>query len=215
MRQEQLIFIPAPGVSHLVSTLEFAKHLIARDDRILITIIYMKSPSTPLAELYTRSIADSQPRIQLVFLPRVDPPPSELLNSPENFIYAFVENHVPKIKETVRKIISSSSNSDSARVVALVLDFFCLSMIDVGTELGLPSYLFLTFNAGFLGFMLHLPTRHNQISTEFTDSDPELSIPGLSMQYLQVFCPHRCSTEMVATALSLSLLKSSEKPRES
>ncbi|KAF5446749.1 hypothetical protein F2P56_032352 [Juglans regia] len=178
MRQEQLIFIPAPGVSHLVSTLEFANRLIDRDDRILITIVYMKSPSTPLAELYTRSIADSQPRIQLVYLPRVDPPPSELLNSPEKFIYAFVENHVPKIKDTVRKIISSSSNSDSARVAALVLDFFCLSMIDVGTELGLPSYLFLTFNAGFLGFMLHLPTRHNQISTEFTDSDPELSIPG-------------------------------------
>ncbi|GMY16128.1 UDP-glycosyltransferase 71K1-like [Fagus crenata] len=53
-----------------------------------------------------------------------------------------------------------------------------MSVIDVGRELSLPSYLFLTANAGFLGLMLCLPSRHDQIGTEFSESDPEFLIPG-------------------------------------
>ncbi|GMY10445.1 UDP-glycosyltransferase 71K1-like [Fagus crenata] len=46
-------------------------------------------------------------------------------------------------------------------------------------ELSLPSYLFLTANAGFLGLMLCLPSRHDQIGTEFSESDPEFLILGI------------------------------------
>lgn len=181
MKKAELIFIPAPGIGHLVSTLEFAKRLLDRDDRLLITILSMNSPFTPFSDAYTRSLTASQPRIKLIDLPQVDPPPSELLKSPENFVTLFIENHIPHVKTIVTDIVSSSSsNSDdhSAQVSGLVLDFFCLSMIDVGKELGLPSYLFLTTNAGFLGLMLYLPTRHNKTTTEFSESDPELLIPG-------------------------------------
>ncbi|XP_059429302.1 UDP-glycosyltransferase 71K3-like [Corylus avellana] len=55
MRQADLIFIPTPGIGHLVSTLEFAECLIDRDDRLLITILSMKFPFTTLADAYTRS----------------------------------------------------------------------------------------------------------------------------------------------------------------
>jgi hypothetical protein len=178
MRQAELIFIPTPGIGHLVSTLEFAKRLIDRDDRLLITILSMKFPFTPLADAYTRSLTASQARIQLIELPQVDPPPAELLNSVEGYISVFIESNIPNVKRCLTKIVSSNSNSGSARVAVLVLDFFCLSMIDVGRELGLPSYLFLTSNAGFLGLMLYLPSRHNQMNIEFSDSDPALLIPG-------------------------------------
>lgn len=60
MRQADLIFIPTPGIGHLVSTLEFAECLIDRDDRLLITILSMKFPFTTLADAYTRSVTASQ-----------------------------------------------------------------------------------------------------------------------------------------------------------
>ncbi|XP_062171364.1 UDP-glycosyltransferase 71K2-like [Alnus glutinosa] len=171
MRQAELVFIPTPGMGHLVSTLEFAKRLLDRDDRLLITVLSMKFPSSPVADAYTRSLTASQARIQVVDLPQVDPPPSELLKSPQAYRCAFIESNMPNVKHAVTKIVSG--------VAALVLDFFCMSMIDVGRELGLPSYLFFTSNAGFLGLMLYLPTRHNQANgAEFSDADPELLIPG-------------------------------------
>ena len=176
MRQAaELIFIPMPGMGHLVSTLEFAKRLLDRDDRLLIKVLSMKFPSSPLADAYTRSLTASHARIQLLDLPQVDPPPSESFKSPQAYICAFIESNIPNVKHAVTKILSSGS----ARVVALVLDFFCLSMIDVGGELGLPSYLFFTSNAGFLGLMLYLPTRHNKVNgAEFNDADPPLLLPG-------------------------------------
>ena len=179
MKQAELIFIPMPFIGHLVSTIEFAKSLIDRDDRLLITILSMKFPFIPTADAYTRSVTASQPRIQLIDLPQVDPPPSDLWSSPENNLCVYIENYVPTVKNTVTDIVSSNSNSGSSRVVGLVLDLFCVSMIDVGRELSLPSYLFLTSGAGLLGLMLCLPSRHEQIGTEFSELDPDLLIPGI------------------------------------
>ena len=44
MKKAELIFIPVLRISHLVSTLEFAKCLIDHDDRLFITILSMKFP---------------------------------------------------------------------------------------------------------------------------------------------------------------------------
>lgn len=179
MKKADLIFIPAPGIGHLVSTLEFANRLIDRDDRISINILSMKLPSSPLVDSFTKFLTASQPGIRLIDLPQVDPPPPDILmKSPEHFISLFVESHVSHVKNIVADILSSYSNSDSTRVTGLVVDFFCVSMIDVAKEMNLPSYIFLTSNAGFLGLMLYLPTRHDQISIECKPSDPDLLIPG-------------------------------------
>jgi hypothetical protein len=103
----------------------------------LITILSMKFPFTPLADAYTRSLTASQARIQLIELPQVDPPPAKLLNSVKGYISVFIESNIPNVKRCLTKIVSSNLNSGSARVAVLVLDFFCLSMTDVGRELGL------------------------------------------------------------------------------
>ncbi|KAH7549911.1 hypothetical protein JRO89_XS13G0104300 [Xanthoceras sorbifolium] len=181
MKRAELIFIPSPGIGHLVPTLEFAKLLIDRDDRILITVLVMKPSTSPHVEACTRPVAGSQSRIQLIELPQVDPPPLELVRRyPEYFITLSVESQVSNVRKVVSEIVSSRSGSDSVRVTGLVLDFFCVSMIDVASELGLPSYMYLTSNAGFLNFMLYLSTHHGERinSTEFEYSDSELLIPG-------------------------------------
>uniref|UniRef100_A0A2N9IEG7 Glycosyltransferase n=1 Tax=Fagus sylvatica TaxID=28930 RepID=A0A2N9IEG7_FAGSY len=179
MNQVELIFVPVPGIGHLVSTIEFAKRLIDRNDRILITILSMKFPFTPTADAYTSLLIASQPQIQLIDLPQVEPPSSDLWSSPEYYISLFIDSNIPNVKDAVTKIVSSNSNSNSALVVGLVLGFFCLPMIDVGRQLSLPLYVFFTASAGFLGLMLCLPSRHDQIGTEFSESDPESLIPGI------------------------------------
>ncbi|RVW65956.1 UDP-glycosyltransferase 71K2 [Vitis vinifera] len=84
----------------------------------------------------------------------------------------YIESYIPHVKDAI-------INLKSTRPLAgVVLDFVCISMIDVANELGLPSYLFLTSGAALVTLMLYLPTRHTQISAAFEDADPELVIPG-------------------------------------
>ncbi|CAL5189620.1 unnamed protein product [Lathyrus oleraceus] len=163
-KKPELIFIPSPGIGHLASSLEYAKLLINTNNNLSITVICIKFPGIPFADSYIKTALASQPQIQLIDLPQVELPPQELLKSPEFFILTFMESLIPHVKATIQTILSD-------KVVGLVLDFFCLSMIDVGNELGVPSYLFLTSNVGFLSLMLSLQNR--RIEDVFDDSDPD------------------------------------------
>ncbi|TXG74352.1 hypothetical protein EZV62_002931 [Acer yangbiense] len=186
-RRAELIFIPSPGLTHLVSILEFAKLLIDRDDRISITVLVMKLPPfTSSVDAYTKSFtSSSHSSIQLIDLPQVDLPSPDLLKlSFESYLTQYIENNMPQVRNVVTDLVSTHSDdeSDSARVTGLVLDFFCVSMIDVANDFGLPSYIFLTTSTGFMSLMLYLSTRHehDQILTEFKPSDSDLSIPGFA-----------------------------------
>ncbi|XP_058744668.1 UDP-glycosyltransferase 71K1-like [Vicia villosa] len=171
-KKSELIFLPSPGIGHLASTLEFAKLLIKTNNTLSITVLWINLPNTPISDSYIKSVLNSLPQIHLIHLPQVEAPPNELLISPPCYIQTLMHNLTPHVKSTIQTILSSHSN----HVVALILDIFCLSMIDVGNELGIPSYLFLTSNVGFLGFILSFQNR--QIDDVFNDSDSELLIPG-------------------------------------
>ena len=62
-------------------------------------------------------------------------------------------------------------------------------MIDVAHELGLPSFLFMTTNAGSMALMLHLSTPQNQITPEIKFSDPDMQISGISKPVLPSVLP--------------------------
>ncbi|KAL5102419.1 hypothetical protein RYX36_006746 [Vicia faba] len=171
-KKSEVILIPSPGIGHLASSLEFAKLLIKTNNNLSITVLYINLPNTPISDSYIKSILNSQPQIYLIDLPQVKSPPNELLISPPCYIKSLMQNLTPHVKSTIQTILSSHSN----QVVALVLDIFCLSVVDVGNEFGIPCYLFLTSNIGFLGFMLSLQKR--RINDVFNDSDTVLSIPG-------------------------------------
>ena len=178
-RAEQLVIVPTPGYGHYKSALEFAKRLIRADDRFSVTILHLLSSFDPYPDLLKKSLLVSDTRLRFIDLPPVDPPPSHLSQqSIEHYLVLFYESFIPHVKDAITHLIS---NPDSSPPLAgLVLDFFCLPMIDVAIDLGLPSYLFLTSGAGFLGLMLYLPTRHTQIGTEFEDSDPDVELLGFS-----------------------------------
>ncbi|XP_034687373.1 UDP-glycosyltransferase 71K1-like [Vitis riparia] len=172
MKKAELVFVPVAFRGHLVSTVEFAKRLIQRDDRFSVTILPINSPFGPDAHGYNKSHLAFEPGLRLIDLPPQDPPPPYLKKSIAQFLSVYIESYIPHVKDAI-------INLKSTRPLAgVVLDFVCISMIDVANELGLPSYLFLTSGAALVSLMLYLPTRHTQISAAFEDADPELVIPG-------------------------------------
>ncbi|KAJ4975430.1 hypothetical protein NE237_000536 [Protea cynaroides] len=176
----ELVFIPAMGIGHLVPVMELAKLLLDRDDRLSITVLFIRSLFVPDFTSYTNSLADSVPRLRFIHLPKIDPPPSSSnLQFGDSFVSVLAETHKPLVKQTITNLFFSDSDSESP-FAGLVIDLFCTSLIDVGNELGAPSYIFFASTAGMLGLMLHLPEVDNQIDTDFKDSVTELSIPSFA-----------------------------------
>lgn len=178
MKKFELIFIPAPGAGHLISALEFAIRLLNHDDRVSVTVLAIHAPFTAHLDSYANSTVSSQPRMTVINLPHVELPPRELRTSVEKFVTVYIDSYIPHVRGVVGEILSDRAKSGSPTVAGIVLDFFCASMIDVAKEFGLPSYIYLTSNAGFLGLMLELPNRHDRIQREIKSSDPELLLPG-------------------------------------
>ncbi|KAI5668965.1 hypothetical protein M9H77_18818 [Catharanthus roseus] len=171
MEKEELVIIPAPGAGHIVSTIEFAKRLLERDQRLSITVLvishhFFKTSQTQQLS----SVPDSN--IRFIHLPQAENPPKELLKSGEKYLSVYIENHKSLVKESIINHVSSKSKP----LLGLVIDMFCTSMIDVANELNVPSYVFFTSSAAFLGFVLYLPVHYSKFGTELSPSDPDLII---------------------------------------
>ncbi|CAI8585689.1 unnamed protein product [Vicia faba] len=113
-KNSELIFVPAPGIGHLVSSLEFAKLLVNTHANLSITVICIKFPGTLISDSYIKAALASEPHIQLIDLPEVQRPPEELLKSPEFFILTFMESLIPHVKSAIQTILSD-------KVVGLML----------------------------------------------------------------------------------------------
>ncbi|GAB4852349.1 hypothetical protein Ancab_016542, partial [Ancistrocladus abbreviatus] len=173
MEKAQLFFIPVPGAGHLVSTIEFARRLLAHDTRLSATILVITSPwhSTPIPDPKT----DSNSTLRFIVLPEVEPPSKE---ASEPAIMTFVK-YINSYTQHVRDVIKLSiSGVDSVPVAGLVMDVFCISMNSIAKELGIASYLFYTSSAAFLGLMLHLPSLYDRGQFEFNESNHETIFPS-------------------------------------
>ena len=61
----------------------------------------------------------------------------------------------------------------------MFIDMFATTMIDVGLELGVPTYINFTSGAATLGFLLYLPALHVKIPCQFKDYKGEVEFPGM------------------------------------
>ena len=187
MKKTELVFIPAPAIGHLVSAVEFAKLLVDRDDRFSVTLLIMKLPAElPVLTDYVQSLSTSIfGRIRIVHLPQLDfsklvssSNPS-LSSSAAYFFYTCMENQKPLVRDAVKQL----PRTESTQFVGFVVDMLCSSMIDVGNEFGVPSYIFFPSGAAFLGLMLHFQALHGHQAvdiTEFGDSDADLLVPSFT-----------------------------------
>jgi adenine-specific DNA methylase len=71
MKKSELVFVPSPGVGHLVPAVEIAKLMVKRDDRLSITVLVMKRPplDTKINKYIESVSASISDHIQFVDLP--------------------------------------------------------------------------------------------------------------------------------------------------
>nr|AER40963.1 UDP-glucose glucosyltransferase [Saussurea involucrata] len=178
----ELVFIPAPGVGHIMSTMEMAKLLINRHQSIATTVLLIHPPySSSVLTNYIQSLLTNPiQRIRFIQLPQDQETASKLdLKAPFTSFYEFINSH----RNYVRNVVSDMlSRPGSVRITGLVVDILCTGMIDVANEFSIPSYAFFTSNAAFLGFKLYMDTLCRNQKQEgiiaLSKSDGELRIPS-------------------------------------
>ncbi|KAI3504104.1 hypothetical protein L1887_32648 [Cichorium endivia] len=175
----ELVFIPAPGVGHIMSTIEMAKVLINHDQRFSITVLLINPPFSAIAlTAYIKSLVEKPlERIRFIELPQDETLPSLEPKAPMISLYEFMKSHSKHVRDVVTDMIN---RPDSGPVVGFVVDIFCTGIIDVANEFNIPSYVFFTSNAAFLGFKLHIEmlVDQNQDVIDLSNSDGEMLVPS-------------------------------------
>lgn len=107
MKTRELIFIPGPGMGHLVSTVEVAKKLVDREEQLSITILVMTLPMETEIPSYTKSLSsDYTCRIRLLQLSQPD---HRCVNmgsrtgntNPINLISKFITSYKVRVRDAV------------------------------------------------------------------------------------------------------------------
>ncbi|KAI5433224.1 hypothetical protein KIW84_020487, partial [Lathyrus oleraceus] len=176
MKKAQVVFIPSSGLSHLVSTLEFAKLLINRDNRLRITVLVMKSPNTSETDAYIHSLPISD-SLRIVNLPECSLP---LNTDRASAMTALPEAQKLNVKQAVS--ILTAEEQQYGPLAAFVVDMFCTTMIDVAKEFSVPALIFFTSSVASLGLSLHLHTlleQDNLDSTQLLQKN-ELAVPSFA-----------------------------------
>ncbi|XP_022759086.1 anthocyanidin 3-O-glucosyltransferase 2-like [Durio zibethinus] len=176
MKKAELVFIPAPGIGHLVSAVEVTKLLVNLNSNLSITVLVIKSSYDAALNAYVDSLtANITTRIKFINLPLPEPDKDV---TPPKLLRSLVKTHRLLVKEAVKNIVQSSN---SPRLAGFVLDMFFTPFLDLANEFGVPSYVFYTSGAAFLGFQFFMQALHDEQNvniTELKDSDTEFAIPS-------------------------------------
>nr|XP_027096637.1 anthocyanidin 3-O-glucosyltransferase 2-like [Coffea arabica] len=185
MEKVELIFIPWPLMGHLAQLVELAKLLIDRDKRFSITVLILRLPDSldPVTNKLIDSLVASYTTEALKFFqlhPTNHIPECSSLSRGYT-IQRQLDSQKPHVKKFIQQ--RRTDESSSSKLVGVVVDMFFTSIIDVADEFGIPSYVFFTSGAAFLGLMLHfqsLQDDYNQDVSEFSNSKTALSFPSFA-----------------------------------
>lgn len=178
----ELIVIPWPVMGH-VQIVEFANLIIDRQTtispgtrKLSVTVLLMKLPDyvdTVSGSFLDKLTNDPSPRVNFFHLPPTEAAPEWSSRTRGYFIHNLVLSQRFNVAEFIR----------SSTAVSVVIDMLCTPMIDVAEEFNLPSYVFFTSPASFLGAMLHFQVLHdekNQDVPGLKNSGSDLQIPSLA-----------------------------------
>ncbi|CAI0548630.1 unnamed protein product [Linum tenue] len=152
---------------------ELAKLLVHRHSTLVVSIPVITSLST--ADSLAAPDSDLSPRVKLLHLANDDDP-----SAPAGSVFALIQSQKPRVTEAV----SAELTRSGGRLAGFVHDMFCTSMLDVAEGFGVPSYIYFTSGAAFLGFVLRAQELHDQEGVDLTESKElaELAIPTLKHQ---------------------------------
>uniref|UniRef100_A0A803MCP1 Uncharacterized protein n=1 Tax=Chenopodium quinoa TaxID=63459 RepID=A0A803MCP1_CHEQI len=141
-----IVMVPNPAMGHLPSTVELAKLLVEQDQRISILLVILHSPifspsKAIEAHIESQSRENDLNRITFVTLPPFSTPD----HTSPNFFSTIIETQKPLIMKAIK--------DRGIKPAAFVLDMLYLSMIDVASELDVPSYFYFTSGAKLLSLL--------------------------------------------------------------
>ncbi|KAJ4806774.1 Glycosyltransferase [Rhynchospora pubera] len=165
MEKDTVVLYPGVGFGHLVPMVELAK-LFIRDGFSVTILIIDKSENTG-SEL--SRISSANPSIYFHILPPVPIPSDAPLID--------IMLTAPRLQNS--NLLSYLGTLSSLR--AIILDFFCIDVLDVANELHIPSYIFYTASAYVLSICLYFPFFHSTTTASLKDMEEvPLQFPGAS-----------------------------------
>ncbi|KAI3442205.1 Glycosyltransferase [Psidium guajava] len=176
MEDQAVVLYSAPAIGHLVPMVELGKLLLAHRPSLSIHVLlpsqaYEGGSVSP----YIAAVSAAHPSISFHHLPPTSLPPDYSTTSPhlETLALELLCLNNPNVHQALVSI------SQTHRVRALVIDFFCANALSVARGLGIPCYYFFSSAGGGLAMFLHLPVLHETTTKNLKDLDTAVHFPGV------------------------------------
>ncbi|KAK3437273.1 hypothetical protein EUGRSUZ_C01902 [Eucalyptus grandis] len=177
MEEQAVVLYSAPAIGHLTPMVELGKLLLTRH---LSLSIHVLLPSQAYEggsiSSYIAAVSAAHPSITFHHLPPTSLPPDYSTTSPhlETLALELLRLNNPNVHRALVSI------SETHRVRALVIDFFCTNALSVARGLGIPCYYFFSSSGGGLTLFLGLPVLHRTTTRSLKDlaTDTVLRLPG-------------------------------------
>lgn len=175
-----VIYAPPGMAGHLFPTVEFGKLLVVQGLEVTVVLSGVGD-----ADDLTRTRA-ANPSLSFHCLPTPMLPSADA-DSFEAKVFGLAHASLQDLRDFLR----------SASPAALVIDFFCASAFDVGAELRIPTYFFLTTCISVVAFGLYQPAMDEQTTLSFQDLGGDLvhapGLPPIPADHLPAFTLDRNS----------------------
>ncbi|XP_039115995.1 UDP-glycosyltransferase 88A1-like [Dioscorea cayenensis subsp. rotundata] len=175
-----VVLFPSSGVGHLAPMTEFAKLLVSHGLSVSIVVLPPFSPfSTASSVNNFISAVTSHPSITFHHLPPIPVshsplPTSKPSRSPLLPLFLFLRAVNPYLRDLLRSI------SQTSKIRAILLDFFCTEALHVAAEIQIPAYIFSASSSFIIAYFLYLPTLYNEITEHFQDlGETPIHFPGM------------------------------------
>lgn len=172
-----IALVTIPVISHQVSILEFAKTLVNLYKNIFHVTCIIPTISNSLS-ISSKPFFDTLPsNIQCIYLPPTNF--EDIIRNEvvlESQVQISVTRSMPLVRETLRSIISTSSNN----MVALIVDAFAHEAHEFAKELNILSYTYFPCSAMVLSMCLYSSKLDETITCEYKDHPQPIEIPGMS-----------------------------------
>ncbi|XP_075648891.1 anthocyanidin 5,3-O-glucosyltransferase-like [Castanea sativa] len=182
--EDVIVLYPSPGRGHLISMVELGKFILKHHPSFSITILILSEPNTNtnstapqyVASSTTQYIATVNSTTPSITFHRL-PPISEVPPSTSSFVelnYLIPHLNNQNLHQTLKTI------SQTSKLKAFIIDFFCDAAFEVATTLDIPTYYFFTSSPSGLATFLYRPTLHIKLDKSLKDlGSTLLDIPGL------------------------------------
>ncbi|KAK9994613.1 hypothetical protein SO802_024316 [Lithocarpus litseifolius] len=181
--EDVIVLYPSPGRGHLISMVELGKLILKHHPSFSITILILSEPNkntNSTAPNYVASsinqymaTVNSTTSITFQHLPAISEIPHSTA-SPLELSFLIPRLNNPNLHQTLKTI------SQTSKLRAFIIDFFCDAAFEVASNLDIPTYYFFTSGANGLAFFLYMPTLHRNVDKGFKDlSNMVIESPGI------------------------------------